>query len=53
MTAEGNQEVGVDDFNERVDIVPGQSDIFSTSQRIAMAQEMMSLVGSNPEDPWP
>ena len=50
MTAEGNQEVGVDDFNERVDIVPvSNPDIFSTSQRIAMAQEMMSLVGSNPE----
>ena len=50
MTPQGNQEVGVSDFNERVDIVPvSNPDIFSTSQRIAMAQEMMSLVGSNPE----
>jgi siroheme synthase (precorrin-2 oxidase/ferrochelatase) len=50
MTPQGNQEVGVSDFNDRVDIIPvSNPDIFSTSQRIAMAQEMMSLVGSNPE----
>jgi len=50
MTPEGNQEVGAQDFNDRVDIVPvSNPDIFSTSQRIAMAQEMMQLVNSNPE----
>ncbi len=50
MTPEGNQEVGAQDFNERVDIIPvSNPDIFSTAQRIAMAQEMMQLVNSNPE----
>ena len=50
MTTDGNQEVGAEDFNSRVDIIPvSNPDIFSTSQRIAMAQEMMSLVSSNPE----
>jgi len=49
MTPQGNQEVGVSDFNDRVDIIPvSNPDIFSTSQRIAMAQEMMQLVNSNP-----
>ena len=34
----------------KVDIIPvSNPDIFSTSQRIAMAQEMMQLVQSNPE----
>ena len=50
MTPDGNQEVGANDFNARVDIVPvSNPDIFSTAQRIAMAQEMMQLVSSNPE----
>jgi len=50
MTASGNQEVGATDFNDRVDIIPvSNPDIFSTAQRIAMAQEMMQLVNSNPE----
>tara|TARA_R100000426_G_scaffold31384_1_gene25811 strand:- start:389 stop:2854 length:2466 start_codon:yes stop_codon:yes gene_type:complete len=50
MTPDGNQEVGADDFNNRVDIIPvSNPDIFSTAQRIAMAQEMMQLVNSNPQ----
>jgi hypothetical protein len=50
MTPDGNQEVGSEDFNARVDIIPvSNPDIFSTAQRIAMAQEMMQLVSSNPE----
>ena len=38
------------DFDDRVDIFPvSNPDIFSQAQRIAMAQEMMQLVQSNPE----
>ena len=38
------------DFDEKVDIFPiSNPDIFSQSQRIAMAQEMMQLVASNPQ----
>jgi len=50
MTASGNQEVGAQDFSDSVDIIPvSNPDIFSTAQRIAMAQEMMQLVNSNPQ----
>ena len=48
----GNQpaQIKLEDFNDEIDIVPvSNPDIFSTSQRIAMAQEMMQLVQSNPE----
>ena len=46
----GNMEVKQTDFDDRVDIFPvSNPDIFSTSQRIVMAQEMMQLVQSNPE----
>jgi len=38
------------DFDDRVDVFPvSNPDIFSTSQRIVMAQEMMQLVQSNPQ----
>tara|TARA_R110000803_G_scaffold120723_1_gene188764 strand:+ start:2028 stop:4502 length:2475 start_codon:yes stop_codon:yes gene_type:complete len=38
------------DFDDRVDIFPvSNPDIFSQAQRIAMAQEMMQLVQSNPQ----
>ena len=48
--AGGNNQVKLSDFDERVDIFPvSNPDIFSQSQRIAMAQEMMQLVQSNPE----
>ena len=49
MTASGNVSIKVADFDERVDIFPINPDIFSASQRIAMAQELMQLVQSNPE----
>ena len=42
--------IKLSDFDEKVDIFPiSNPDIFSQSQRIAMAQEMMQLVQSNPE----
>ena len=50
MTPSGNQQVGAQDFSANVDIIPvSNPDIFSTAQRIAMAQEMMQLVSSNPQ----
>ncbi len=48
--AGGQANIKLNDFDERVDIFPvSNPDIFSQSQRIAMAQEMMQLVQSNPE----
>jgi len=42
--------IKLSDFDQRVDIFPiSNPDIFSQSQRIAMAQEMMQLVQSNPQ----
>jgi hypothetical protein len=50
MTADGNKRIKEQDFDGRIDIFPvSNPDIFSTSQRIALAQEMMTLVSSNPE----
>ena len=46
----GNKQIKQTDFDERVDVFPvSNPDIFSTSQRIIMAQEMMQLVQSNPQ----
>jgi len=45
-----NTQIKATDFDQRIDIIPvSNPDIFSTSQRISMAQEMMQLVASNPE----
>jgi len=45
-----NTQIKATDFDQRIDIIPVPNpDIFSTSQRISMAQEMMQLVASNPE----
>ena len=42
--------IKLSDFDQRVDIFPiSNPDIFSQSQRIAMALEMMQLVQSNPQ----
>ena len=46
----GNMQIKQTDFDDRVDVFPvSNPDIFSTSQRIIMAQEMMQLVQSNPQ----
>ena len=46
----GQNEIKQTDFDGRIDIFPvSNPDIFSTSQRIVMAQEMMQLVQSNPQ----
>ena len=48
--AGGQNEIKQSDFDGRIDIFPvSNPDIFSTSQRIVMAQEMMQLVQSNPQ----
>ena len=45
-----NTQIKATDFDQRIDIIHvSNPDIFSTSQRISMAQEMMQLVASNPE----
>ena len=46
----GPQEVMGTDFDGRVDVIPvSDPNIFSQSQRITMAQELMQMVQSNPE----
>jgi len=48
--ANGNTTIKLTDFDDNIDIFPvSNPDIFSQSQRIAMAQEMMALVQSNPQ----
>ena len=50
MTANGQMQIKQADFDDRVDVLPvSNPDIFSTSQRIVMAQEMMQVVQSNPQ----
>lgn len=50
LTGTGPQEVKLQDFDGRVDIIPvSDPNIFSQSQRITMAQELLQLVQSNPE----
>ena len=49
-TGSGPREIKISDFDERVDIVPvSDPNIFSQSQRITMAQELLQMVQSAPE----
>ena len=50
QTGTGLQEIKLQDFDERVDVIPvSDPNIFSQSQRITMAQELLAMVQSNPE----
>jgi len=50
MIANGNPGVKQQDFDDRIDIIPvSDPNIFSMSQRVMLAQEMMRMVQSNPE----
>ncbi|HAW76759.1 MAG TPA: hypothetical protein DCW74_13610 [Alteromonas australica] len=50
VTGSAPQEIKSLDFDDRVDVVPvSDPNIFSQSQRITMAQELLAMVQSNPE----
>jgi len=50
MIANGQQQLMATDFDDRIDIVPvSDPNIFSMSQRVMLAQEMMQMVQSNPQ----
>ena len=50
QTGSGQQVILNQDFDGRVDVIPvSDPNIFSQSQRITMAQELMQLVQSNPQ----
>ena len=49
-TGSGSKEIKVEDFSEAVDVIPvSDPNIFSMSQRVVMAQELLTMVQSNPE----
>ena len=49
-TGSGPRQIKLSDFDERVDIVPiSDPNIFSQSQRITMAQELLQMVTANPD----
>jgi len=50
MSKNGPQEIMGQDFDGRVDVIPvSDPNIFSQSQRITMAQELLQMVQSNPQ----
>jgi len=49
-TGSGTKEVKLEDFSNKVDVIPvSDPNIFSMSQRVVMAQELLTMVQSNPE----
>ena len=49
-TGSGPREVKVQDFDNKVDVIPvSDPNIFSMSQRVIMAQELLTMVQSNPQ----
>jgi hypothetical protein len=49
-TGSGAREVKVQDFDNKVDVIPvSDPNIFSMSQRVIMAQELLTMVQSNPQ----
>jgi len=49
-TGSGSKEIKLEDFSKKVDVIPvSDPNIFSMSQRIVMAQELLTMVQSNPE----
>ena len=49
-TGSGTKDIKISDFDDRVDIVPvSDPNIFSQSQRITMAQELLQMVQSAPD----
>jgi len=50
MTKNGDQNIKQADFDDRVDIIPvSDPNIFSMSQRVMLAQQMLQMAQSNPE----
>ena len=50
MIANGQQQLMATDFDDRIDIIPvSDPNIFSMSQRVMLAQEMLQMVQSNPQ----
>ena len=49
-TGSGSKEIKLEDFSKKVDVIPvSDPNIFSMSQRVVMAQELLTMVQSNPE----
>jgi len=49
-TGSGSKEIKLEDFSKKIDVIPvSDPNIFSMSQRIVMAQELLTMVQSNPE----